>query len=511
MDSPSKHTFEVRNPATGKVIRELPIDGPAEVNERMGRARTAFDKWSQVSVAERCRIVLAARDVVVRRMDDIARTVIEENGKVELEALTLDVAPTLLVMSYFGKHGPKILEDEPIHLGVAKHRRSYVSYRPKGVVGVITPFNFPFFMPGSDVALCFVAGDAVVLKPSELTPLSSFILRDCYVEAGLDPELFQIVTGPGSTGAALIEAHPDHVVFTGSVSVGRRIGAACGERLIPATLELGGKAPAIVLEDANLDRAANAIVWGGFANAGQVCASVERVYAVDAIYDRLLERVVEKAKSIRVGDPTSDQFDMGSMTLGKQRENVARLVEEARARGARVLTGGEVPSGDGLFFPPTVVADCTHDMAIMTAEIFGPAVPFMRVADERDALRLANDSKLGLGAYVFTENESRGRRIAEQIQAGSVMINDVVAHAGMPEMPWGGIKDSGFGVVRSDRALKELCYQRHVNYGRMPAGWMSGDPWWYPYSPKLRDGLRRAFVALWGDSMGSRVIQKLIG
>ncbi|MBI4816603.1 MAG: aldehyde dehydrogenase family protein [Deltaproteobacteria bacterium] len=506
-----KNTFEVRNPATGEVIRELPIHGSAEVAERMARVRQAAKKWAQVPIAERCRRVLVARDVVARRMDDLAKTIVEESGKVAIEALTMDLGPTLLVMSYFGKHGAKILADEPIHLAVAKHRKSYVAYRPKGVIAAITPWNFPFFMPGSDVAMSFVAGNGVVLKPSEITPLSALALKDCYDEAGLDPELFQVVTGAGATGAALIEAGPDHVVFTGSVSIGRKIAVACAERLLPCTLELGGKAPAIVLDDANLDRTANALVWGGFSNAGQVCASVERVYAVPAVYDRLLEKVVERTKAIRVGDPRSDNSDLGSMTFPRQRENVVRLVEEARHRGARVLTGGALPEGPGLFYPPTVIADCTHDMAIMTSEIFGPAIPFMRVSDEHDAVRLANDSSLGLGAYVFTEDEARGRRVAEAIEVGSVMINDVVAHAGMPEMPWGGIKQSGLGVVRSDRGLKELCQQRHVNYGRVPTGWMSGDPWWYPYSPKLRDGLKRAFVALFGDSMGSRVIQKLIG
>lgn len=503
-----KTTFEVRNPATEELIRELPIFDREAVQAEMARVRAASRRWAEVPLRERCAQIARVGEVITRRMDEIARTVSSENGKVLFEALLHEVGPTLLVMNYFSANAPRILADEKIELAVARHRRSYLTYRPKGVVGVITPWNFPFFMPGSDVAMSLIAGNGVLLKPSEMTPLSALILKECYDEGGVDPELFRVVTGTGSTGAAMIEAGPDHVVFTGSVPTGRRVGVSCAERMIGYTLELGGKAPAIVLEDAELERTTNAILWGGFANAGQICASVERVYAAAPIYDRLVDALTERAKGLRVGPPDSDGSDIGAMTWARQRDVVEGLVRDARAKGARITTGGERTGERGVFYRPTVIADCTHDMDVMRAETFGPVVPLMRVSGEDEAIRLANESSLGLGAYVFTRDVERGRRLAERLEVGSVMVNDVLGHAGLPEMPWGGIKQSGLGVVRSERGLKELCNARHVNCERIPA--LGRDPYWFPYSRKQTGQLRAALETIFGASIASKLLRAII-
>lgn len=502
-------TFAVTNPATGEKLRDLPNHAPEYVHEQMARVRAAQRGWAALSIEARGKRLERVAEVIARRTDEIARVVSEENGKVRGEALLHDVGPTLLVMSYFIENAPRILARENIRLAIARHRKSYLTYVPKGVVGVITPWNFPFFMPGSDVSMALLAGNGVLLKPSEVTPLSALILKECYDEGGIDPDLFRVVTGLGQTGAALIDSGPDHVVFTGSVPTGRRVGVACAERMIPYTLELGGKAPAVVLDDADLDRTAGAILWGGFANAGQICASVERVYATGAVYEELVRRVTEGAEKLTVGAADGDAVvDIGAMTWAKQRDIVESLVADAKEKGARVTTGGERTGSDaGLFYRPTVLADCDHEMRVMREETFGPIVPFMRVEDEAEAIRLANTSHLGLGAYVFTKDRERGERVAEQLEVGSVMVNDVITHAGSPEMPWGGIRQSGLGVVRSDRGLRELCHARHVNVDRI--GPLGRDPFWFPYSEK-QTKLTRKFVRSLYDGAASKLIRKLI-
>ncbi len=289
-----------------------------------------------------------------------------------------------------------------------------------------------------------------------------------------------MVTGRGNTGAALIDAGIDFCVFTGSVATGKKVAAACGERLLPCTLELGGKAPAIVCADADLERTAQAIVWGGFANSGQVCASVERVYAHQSVHDELVDRIVALTRELRQGE-ASAIVDIGAMAWDRQVQTVSDLVASAVAAGANVETGGERRKGPGQFYLPTVLTDVTQDMDVMRREIFGPVVPIMRVASDAEAVELANDSHLGLLAYVFTRDRVRGKQLAESIAAGTVMINDVLATFGCPETPWGGVKQSGIGRTHSAHGLRDMCEIRHVNYDRFH---LKREPWWFPYSDK---------------------------
>jgi succinate-semialdehyde dehydrogenase/glutarate-semialdehyde dehydrogenase len=290
-------------------------------------------------------------------------------------------------------------------------------------------------------------------------------------------------------------------VFTGSVATGKKVAAACGERLIPCTLELGGKAPAIVCADADLDRTAQAITWGGFANSGQVCASVERVYAVDAVHDALVERIVGEARELRQGDGSRDDVDVGAMAWDRQVDHVEKIVGQAVSAGAKVETGGKRGQGSGLFFQPTVLTNCKQDMDVMRKEIFGPVIPIMRVADEEEAIRLANDSHLGLLAYVFTKDRDRGKRIAERVEAGTVMVNDVLNTYACPETPWGGVKQSGIGRTHSIHGLRDLCETRHVNHDRIS---MSREVWWYPYKPGTFRALLRGAKLLFGKRFWQR-------
>jgi succinate-semialdehyde dehydrogenase/glutarate-semialdehyde dehydrogenase len=281
------------------------------------------------------------------------------------------------------------------------------------------------------------------------------------------------------------------------VATGRKVAAACGERLIPHTLELGGKAPAIVCADADLDRTAQALVWGGFCNSGQVCCSVERIYAHSSVHDELVRRVVEQARALRQGDPTgSTEVDVGAMTWERQVDTVDDLVRQAVAAGARVETGGRRAPGPGLFYEPTVLTNCRQDMDVMRREIFGPVIPIMKVSSEAEAVALANDSHLGLLAYVFTRDRDKGRRLAEQIQAGTVMINDVLNTFGCPETPWGGVKMSGIGRTHSVIGLRDLCELRHVNVDRVS---LPKELWWYPYSAKKYRGMLAVMKKLLGS------------
>lgn len=507
----SRAELEVHNPATGELIERLPVDSREEVFAKVQRVREAQKRWARQAIEDRAAQVGRLREVLVRRADEIANTVAKENGKVRQEAFLHDIGPVLAVLEYFAHEAPRILAPKRLHLALLKHKKSYLVYQPKGVVAVISPWNFPFFIPAADTVMALIAGNGVVIKPSENTPRAGLLVKSCLDEAGIDPELVQVVLGFGETGAALIDAQPDHVVFTGSVPTGRRIGVACAERFIPCTLELGGKAPAVVLDDADLERTAHAILWGGFANAGQVCASVERVYATAATHDRLVARVAEMARGLEMGSSPGDgPKDIGAMTFPRQVEIVRRLVEDAREKGAQVLAGGTEPEGGGRYLAPTVLAGCNHDMKVMKEEIFGPVVPFMKVNDVEEAIRLANDSLLGLGAYVFGGNLDNARRVAERIEAGSVMINDVLLHAGLPEMPWGGIKQSGHGVARSDRALEDLCHARHVCEPRVQSPNLSREPHWFPYSEKSERQVLGFIKDFFGSSAPARLARWLL-
>jgi succinate-semialdehyde dehydrogenase/glutarate-semialdehyde dehydrogenase len=485
------------NPATGVPLGDVPDMSVDEVRAAVAVARAAQPAWGALSVEERCRRVARFADVLLDRAEPLIELIVKEGGKTRTEALTTEVMVVADLVRYFARRAPRLLAPEPVSLHLMRHRASYLHYVPRGVVGVIAPWNFPFSIPMGEVMMALIAGNGVVLKPSEITPLIGLEARTLYLAAGLPEGLFQVVTGRGGTGAALIDAGIDYCVFTGSVATGRKVAAACGERLIPCTLELGGKAPAIVRRDADLDRAAQAIAWGGFANSGQVCCSVERVYAHADIHDALVERLVACTRALRQGDASvrDAEVDVGAMTWDRQVENVERLVASAVAGGAQVACGGRRAPGPGLFYEPTILTGCRQDMEVMRKEIFGPVIPVMRVADDDEAVALANDSHLGLNAYVFSRDVPAARRVAERLEAGTVMVNDVLHTFGCPETPWGGVKQSGIGRTHSAHGLRELCQLRHVNHDRVA---LPRELWWYPYTERTYRWLLRASRLLLG-------------
>jgi acyl-CoA reductase-like NAD-dependent aldehyde dehydrogenase len=490
--------IRARNPATGQPLGEVPVMGAEEVRAAVARARAAQASWGALPVAERARRVMAFKHELLARAEEVIAAIVAEGGKTRHEALGMEVMVVVDLVDYFCKRAEKILAPQPIPLHLLKHRKSYLHFVPRGVVGVIAPWNFPFSIPVGETLMALIAGNAVVLKPSEVTPLIGLKAKELFDACGLPRDLFQVVTGRGPTGAALIDAGVDQILFTGSVATGKRVAAACGERLIPCTLELGGKAPAVVCADADLERTANALVWGAFANSGQVCASVERAYVHEAVYDELVGKVVEKTRRLRQGAPDTE-VDVGAMTWDKQLEIVEERVRSATDAGAKVLTGGKRKPGAGQFFEPTVLVDCRQDMEVMRKEIFGPVLPIMRVRTEDEAVKLANDSHLGLLAYVFTRDKGKGRRLAERIEAGTVMVNDVLNTYGAPETPWGGVKQSGIGVAHSDDGLRGMCQTRHVNVDRLAP---RRDLWWYPYSDKAFGYMLKAMRFLFGRGLG---------
>ncbi len=472
------------DPSTGEEVGRVPLRSAEEVKAAVARARAAQKAWGASSFRERAAVVMRARALVLEEMDEIARLISRESGKPAAEALAMELVPTLDLMQFFARKSERMLRAEKIDIGLYRFmgRSSTIEYRPLGVVGIISPWNFPWATPLGEVVMALMAGNAAVLKPSELTPLVGLKVGEVFARAGLPEGLLEVVTGDGSTGAALVEAGVDKVMFTGSVATGRRVAEAAARRLLPVVLELGGKDPMLVFEDADLAAASEAAVWGAFANSGQACASVERCYVHESVAEEFTRRVVGKVKALRQAGGGA-ACDLGSMSSERQFRIVEGHVREAVERGARVLAGGGRARGcsdRGWFHEPTVLADVDHTMAVMREETFGPVLPLMTFRDEEEAVRLANDSPFGLTASVWTRSIRRGRRVASRIEAGTVMVNEVLYTHGIAQTPWGGVKQSGLGRTHGRLGLLEMVAPHHVHVNRLAR---LQDVWWFTYTP----------------------------
>jgi acyl-CoA reductase-like NAD-dependent aldehyde dehydrogenase len=485
-----------RDPATGEEVGRAPLTLPEEVARAVGRARSSQAAWAATSFRARGRIILRARKIILGELDEIALLISRETGKPIAEAIAMEMAPGLDLMQYFARKTESLLQRERINVGLYgwMGRTSYLVHKPIGVVGIISPWNFPWATPLAEVVMGLMAGNAVVLKPSELTPLTALKIKEVLEQAGLPDGLLQVVTGDGSTGAALIGAGVNKIMFTGSVATGRRVAEAAANYLIPVVLELGGKDPMIVLEDAHIENAARGAVWGAFANCGQSCAAVERCYVNEIVSQKFTDAVVAETK--RLQQSGDKQSDLGPMSSEQQLRVVERHVYEATAQGALALTGGERTSdAAGPFFPPTVLINVNQEMNVMREETFGPVLPIMKFKTDDEAIRLANDSLYGLTASVWTNDLARGKRIAEQIDAGTVMINEALYVHAVGQTPWGGVKHSGFGRTHGRAGLLELVNQQHIHVNHF--AWVP-DVWWFNYTPsagKLFRSLARRFAS----------------
>lgn len=478
------------DPSTGEEIGRVPLmDAPA-VSAAVNKARAAQASWAKLSYRERAEFILRARELVLAQLEEISKLISRETGKPGTEAISMEVVPTLDFMHYFAANTENLLDKRRVGIGQygLMGRSSYIVYKPLGVVGIISPWNFPWATPLDEVVMALMAGNAVVVKPSEFTPLTAIKIAEVFKQARLPEGLLAIVTGDGSTGAALVEAGVDKIMFTGSVNTGKHVAEAAAKHLIPVVLELGGKDPMIVFEDAKLENAARAAIWGAFCNSGQACASVERCYVHESIATQFIDLVVKETQLLKQGRADGAEIDIGAMTNEKQLRIVEDHVSDAIAHGAKVRTGGHrLNNSNGWFHEPTVVTDVDHSMKLMRDETFGPVLPIMTFKSEEEAIKLANDSVFGLTASVFTSDIARGRRVAEKIDAGTVMINEVVYTHAVAQTPWGGVKQSGYGRTHGRLGLLELVSHQHIHVNAMPG---FADLWWFPYTKRAGELFR---------------------
>ncbi|MEQ8352377.1 MAG: aldehyde dehydrogenase family protein [Leptospiraceae bacterium] len=495
MQNGNRRTIPNMNPATMELIADVPVFTAAEVDQLVKRSRIAFGSWSALSLKQRAKILKKLQKLIVAKMDEIAHAVCEETGKTEMDGI-LEVFTVSEHLNYFRKKGPKYLKPEKRSTGVFVWKAAYTNFQPRGVVGVISPWNYPFILTAGPVLQALMAGNTVIVKPSEVTPSTTLKLKELALEAGIPDDALLVATGDGSTGSALVE-HPDTdmICFTGSTATGRKIGEICGRMLKPVILELGGKDPMVIFSDANLQRAVNAAIWGGYSNSGQTCISVERVLVEASIHDKFAQMVADKLKETRQGF-RQDFPSLGSMTFEKQVGIVQEHLEDAKQKGAHLmLEGGRHDDFDGLFMKPALVTEVTSDMKIWKDETFGPVIALQRFTTEEEAINLANSTAFGLNASVWTRNGKKAKRVARSVKSGAVCINDVDANYIMSDLPFGGVKESGIGRVYGKEGLRAFTNMQSVLRDRLG---LKKELWWFPYSQGTQKLFRKVISVLFG-------------
>jgi succinate-semialdehyde dehydrogenase/glutarate-semialdehyde dehydrogenase len=478
------------------------------VGQAVDAARQAFPAWSTRTFRERGQVLLRVHDLLLAQAEEVAALIAREQGKPAAEAHLVEVFPALEALDHLARHAEELLRDDVVesHTLLLAHKDARLVYAPLGVILAITPWNYPFSISLTNVAAALIAGNTVLLKPAPATTLVGLRIGALFREAGVPEGVVGVLAVDDALAASLVEdPRVSKIVFTGSVATGKKVMAAAAKNLTPVVLELGGKDAAVVCRDADLDRAAKGVVWGAFVNAGQTCASVERVYVEQAVAEAFTAKVVEETRRLRVGDPAAGEVDVGPMTMERQRRIVEEHVADAVARGAHVVVGGGTPAGPGYFYPPTVLTGVDHTMRIMREETFGPVLPIMAVPSVEEAIRLANDSDYGLTASGWTRDAETARRLERELQAGVVTINDCVYSYGEPTAPWGGVKQSGIGRTHGVSGLREMVQVKYV--AREFGG--GADLWWYPYGAEFHRFMSTANRALHGRSFWTRLPAQL--
>jgi NAD-dependent aldehyde dehydrogenases len=463
-----------------------------EIKQIFTKARAAFTHWKKKSVSERITYLSALRKVIVKNLDSIVACVSKSTGKVEMETINSDILPTLELIKYYEKQALRILAPKKKKTSFLFYNHdAYVEYKPLGVVLFIAPWNCPLQLALVPLVSALLAGNAVILKPSEITPQVGDVIGALCHEAGLPDDLVQVVLGGKDVGEALIQARPDKIFFTGSLGAGKNIMAAAAKNMITVVLELGGKDPMIVFEDADIDRAVEAAIYGAFAHAGQLCVAVERLYVQESIFDRFVSQVVKRVSTLRVG--TTNDCDFGSISTPAQIERIEEQLQDAVAKGATLLTD---ITKHGLLLYPVVLTNVNHDMKIMKKETFGPLLPIMPFKTEEEAVALANDSPYGLNASVWSRDIKKAKRVVSQLETGNVYINDVIKNIGNPDLPFGGVKQSGFGKYHGAEGLRTFSIETAVMVNKNK---MKREINWFPYTAELLKTVRGLINVLYAD------------
>ena len=475
------------DPATGQVSATYDRTPPLQVPQLLAKAREAQRAWAKLSPMDRCAKIDILKNKILAARETLTDAVVRESGKPRAEAKFADIFVALDTADYYAKNGRALLRPEkvPHHSTAAKLKSGALYFEPLGVLAIISSWNYPLAIPISQIVPAVVAGNAVLCKTSDLTPECGALIEKLFRDAGFPENLVTILQGSGDVGQALIDSHPDKVFFTGSVFTGRHVAEACARELIPSVLELGGKDAMVVLSDADLNVTSSAAVWGSFTNCGQVCLSLERIFVESAISERFLERCVEKTQKLHLGPGNDPQTDVGPLIRPQHVQRMSDLIADALERGARVLCGGRArPDLGPNFFEPTVLTGVDSSMQLFRDETFGPILSVQVVKDANEAIRLANDTEFSLAASVWTGDTTRGKQIAKQLRAGTVMVNDAICGFAIAEAPHGGTGLSGWGRTHGKAGLLEMVHLKYLDVDRLPR---MEKPWWYRYGPDLEN------------------------
>jgi acyl-CoA reductase-like NAD-dependent aldehyde dehydrogenase len=462
-------TLAFINPGTGKQFGELRMTTPQEVDQAVVELRAAQKPWGDMPVQDRVKVLRKLQKVMIDSLDEITDVLNQNCGKSRQDSL-IEAFVTIDMLEQYCKRAPRWLSRRRVSQGLYLTKRCYVEYRPYGVVGVIAPWNYPFALSMPPALAALLAGNTVILKPSEVTPATGVLIDKLFKRV---PELapyVRVIHGDGVVGEALVRSSPDYIFLTGSVSTGRKVLQTAAEKLLPVACELGGKDAMVVLEDADLAAAAHWGAWGAFFNSGQTCMAVERVYVVEAVYDEFVRLAVEETRKLEMGYSRDYEcpYYFGPITDPRQLKIISRHLEDAKVKGARLLIGGEVQD---MFIAPTVLVNVDHSMLVMREETFGPLMPVMKVRDEEEAIRMANDCSLGLGASVWSSDLGRAQRVARRIEAASIVINDTISQFAVPMLPFGGIKESGYGRIHGKEGMMQFTRPYSYAVGNPPIEW----------------------------------------
>jgi len=502
------NSTECRCAATNELLGYSPLHTEDDLERKIKEARQAQKSWSALPVRERVRYIVKIRDYLVENIDELSETLSRDNGKTCIDAMAGEILPSIVAVNYYCRHAKKFLRERSLSSShpILVNKRAKIIRVPWGVVAIISPWNYPFAIPFSEVVMALLSGNTVILKMATQSQLIGLAFKRCMESAGLPPGVFNYVNIPGSAAGDMILEHGiDKLFFTGSVPVGQYLMKKASETLTPVSLELGGNDPMLVCEDADIYRAVMGAVWGGFSNAGQSCGGVERVYVHEAVYEPFITLLKQKVESLRVGFGMDINNDMGAMTTKNQVETVKAHLEDALAKGAVLYAQSPVPEDQNLqnFLPAMVLTNVNHDMITMREETFGPIIAVMKVKNMEEAVRLANDSDLGLSASVWSRSNARAEKIARQIQAGAVNINDHLMSHGQAETPWGGFKKSSIGRTHGDIGFAEMTQPQVIIRDILPR--VRKDLWWPPNSQGVYEGLRGIMVFWYGHGLGRRL------